>query len=119
MRGSRRAIGLLVATMLVTASSLAGCTTSIQPVTCEGGPYRCHPDSLDVKFCENEAITVDGADCASLGLAASKPFCVVVPSHSTCIETHYEVKGRDCSVREYRAVREWRECSAGTPTFAP
>ena len=119
MPGSRFAAGSILATLFVTATSLAGCTTGIHPVNFEVGAYRCQPGSRDVKFCENEAVEVEGPDCDSLGLAASKPFCVVTPSHSSCIETHYEVTGKNCKVLQYRALREWRVCSPGTPTFAP
>jgi hypothetical protein len=118
MRGARLAARLLSA-VLVAAPSLAGCTTSIQPVTCEGGPYRCRQDTRDVKFCENVAISVEGAGCAALGITPSSPFCVVTPAHTRCVDTNYEVAGRDCKVLEYRTVREWRACSPGTPTFAP
>jgi hypothetical protein len=118
MRGLRLLGRLLLVALLVAAPSLIGCTTIIQPVTCEGGPYRCSPDSRDVKFCENEAIEVEGADCAALGIAPSKPFCVVTPSHTRCVDTNYEVKDRDCKVLKYRTSREWRVCSPGTPTFA-
>ena len=117
MCGLPLAARLLVA-LLVAASLPAGCTTTLRPVKCEGGPYRCFEESRDVKFCESEAIAVEGSDCASLGLAASKPFCVVT-SQTCMVQTHYEVKDRDCKVLQYRAVREWRVCSPGTPTFAP
>jgi hypothetical protein len=119
MRGLRLATRLLAA-LLFAASLLAGCTTTLHHVTCEGGPYRCHEGSGDVMFCENEAIAVEGPDCAAVGLAASKHFCVVVPQPEPCAgETRFEMKGGDCKVLQYRALREWRECSPGTPTFAP
>ncbi len=117
MRRPRLAERLLAA-LVVATGLLLGCTTTIRPVTCTGGPYRCQEGARDVKFCENEALAVEGSECAGLGLAASKHFCVVTPQ--TCVmQTHYEVKDRDCRVLEYQAVREWRVCSPGTPTFAP
>jgi hypothetical protein len=76
-------------------------------------------DARDVKFCEDEAVAVEGRDCEALGLAASKHFCVVKSKDATCADTHYELKDRDCRVKQYQGVREWRECSPGTPTFAP
>lgn len=118
MRGPRLAARRLLATLLVVAPSLGGCTTAIHPVTCEGGAYRCNQGSRDVKFCENEAVTVEGSGCAALGVAPSKAFCVVTPAHTKCVDASYEVKDRDCKVLEYRTVREWRVCSPGTPTFA-
>jgi hypothetical protein len=119
MRGLRFA-GRLLAALFVAALSLAGCTTAVRPVQCTGGPYRCHENSGDVMFCENEAVALEGSDCAAVGLAPSKHFCVVVPQPQSCAsETHYEVKDRDCKVLRYRALREWRECSPETPTFAP
>jgi hypothetical protein len=108
---SRLALSIIATTWFLS------CTTMIQPVKCEAGPYRCNAGSRDVKFCENEVVAVQGSDCADMGLAVSKHFCVV--TSATCTDTHYEVKGRDCNVLEYRSVREWRECSPGTPTFAP
>ncbi len=119
MRRLHLAARLVAAALLAAALSQAGCTTSIQPVRCQGGPYRCSEEARDVKFCEDEAIAVEGADCGDLGLAPSKLFCIVKPQDETCSDTHYEVKDRDCKVRQYRAVREWRNCSAETPTFAP
>lgn len=119
MRGVRLAARPFLVALLFAAPSLAGCTTTIQPVRCEDAPYRCNPDARDVKFCENEAITVEGADCAALGIAPSKAFCVVTPSHTRCVDTNYAVRDRDCKVLEYNTVREWRVCSPGTPTFAP
>jgi hypothetical protein len=119
MRGLRLAARLLAA-LLFAALLLAGCTTTLRSVQCEGGPYRCHEGSGDVMFCENEVIAVEGSECAAAGLAPSKHFCVVVPQPQPCAgETHFEMKGLDCNVLQYRALREWRECSAGTPTFAP
>ena len=119
MRGLRL-VARLLAALLVAALLLAGCMTTVRPVQCAGGPYRCHENSGDVMFCENEAVAVEGSDCAAVGLAVSKHFCVVVPQPQPCASgTHFEVKGRDCKVVEYRALREWRECSAGTATFAP
>jgi hypothetical protein len=104
-----------VGAAMVAATLLASCTTFIQPVRCEGGDYRCNEQS-DVKFCEYQAVRVEGADCAAMGLAASKNFCVV--THTACVDTAYEVKARTCRVIQYRPLREWRECSPGTPTFA-
>ncbi len=69
-----------------------------------------------MKFCEYEAVAVEGADCAEVGLVASKHFCVV--TRSKCIGTNYEVKDRNCKVLQYTAIRQWPECSADTPTFA-
>lgn len=111
-RGSeaRRIAGLVV----VAAALFSSCTTYVRPVKCDGGPYRCNGEP-NVRFCEYEAVAVEGADCAELGLAASKSFCVI--THAACVDTHYAVKDRNCRVVQYRALREWRECSAGTPTF--
>jgi hypothetical protein len=118
MRGLALARTLLAASV-VTALSLAGCTTTIHPIQCKGGPYRCGEDSRDVKFCEDEAVVVAGRDCAEMGIKPSKRFCIVKREDETCSDKQYELKGRDCTVKEYRAVRQWRECSPGTPTFAP
>ena len=106
------------ATVVAVAGALVcACTTSMVPVKCTDRPYRCVEDT-DVKFCESEVLSIDGAGCDALGLAPSKRFCFVTPAHRTCVGTNYEVKGRDCRILEYRNVREWRECSEGTPTFA-
>ncbi len=118
MRDRRALAGPILAASLVMALSLAGCTTTVQPITCQGGPYRCN-EGRDMKFCEDEAIVVAGADCAALGIAPSKHFCIVKREDEVCADTHYALKGRDCRVEDYRAVREWRECAPGTPMFAP
>jgi hypothetical protein len=118
MRGLALARVLLAASV-VTALPSAGCTTTIHPIKCQGGPYRCYEDSRDVKFCEHEAVVVAGRDCADLGIGPSKHFCIVKREDETCSDAEYELNGRDCKVQQYRAVRQWRECSPGTPTFAP
>lgn len=105
---------LLASLVLAGAATLPSCTTYIRPVKCEGPPFTCN-ERTDVKFCEYEAVALAGADCADVGLVASKSFCVVTAS--ACVDTTYAVKDRDCKVREYRAVREWRACPPGTPTF--
>lgn len=104
--------------LLAGAIALAGCKTAMRPVTCEQRPYACTGER-DVKFCESEVVAAEGAGCAALGLAASGRFCFVTPAETSCVRTTYEVTGRDCRVVEYRGIREWRECSPGTPTFAP
>jgi hypothetical protein len=120
MRAIRIAARVLRAVLLLVAAAWsAGCTTSVQPVQCQGGPYRCNVGFRDVKFCEDEAVAVAGAGCTALGLAPSRHFCIVKPEDASCADTRYELKGLDCQVSEYRPVREWRECSEGTPTFAP
>jgi hypothetical protein len=100
--------------VFVVAAGLPSCTTYIQPVTCEGPPFSCN-ERTDVKFCEYEAVALDGPDCSGVGLVASKDFCVVTAT--ACRNTTYAVKDRDCTVLQYRPVREWRTCPAGTPTF--
>jgi hypothetical protein len=68
-------------------------------------------------FCENEAVAVEGKDCEAFGLAPSRHFCVV--TDGSCPATHYALADHDCRVLKYSAVRQWRQCSPGTPTFAP
>jgi hypothetical protein len=72
-----------------------------------------------VKFCEYEALAVDGSDCPALGLIASKRFCIVTPEYAPCVETRYEVADRVCRVLDQHPLGEWRECSQGAPTFSP
>lgn len=86
------------------------------PVQCEHRPYHCSGPT-DVEFCELQAMSVEGADCADLGLAPKKHFCFVMPAHMHCAHTNYTVKGRDCRIVEYRDIRQWSECTAGSPTF--
>jgi hypothetical protein len=106
--------------LTLAASWLLGCTTYVTPVACTGGAFRCN-ERRDVKFCHYEAVEVEGADCASVGLAASKPFCVVEPSFATsaCGKTDYEVSSRDCRVVSYRTLEETSECIVGAPVFTP
>lgn len=70
-----------------------------------------------MKFCEAEVLSTKGAGCAEVGLAPSKHFCFVTDAQTTCIHREYALQGRDCEIADYRDVREWRECSPGTPTF--
>jgi hypothetical protein len=67
--------------LLAGAIALAGCTTSMRPVTCEQRPYACAGER-DVKFCESEVVAVEGADCEALGLSPSKRFCFVTPAQT-------------------------------------
>lgn len=94
---------------------VAGCTTHIQPTTCEPGSTACG-GIHDARFCEYVATVVEGADCGSLGIAESRPFCVVT---TRCNDTDYAVKDRDCRVLRYQAVRDGyrNECTPGTPMF--
>jgi len=108
--GLRRVLGLA----LTVALTLPCCTTFMRPVTCGDKRHACG-ERHDVKFCENVVVAVEGADCAGAGLIAGKPFCYV--SSGPCVHTTYALKDRDCVVREYTPLREWYECSPGTPTF--
>ncbi len=103
---------------LVAGAWLTSCTTSLTPVACSGGAYTCN-ERTDVRFCEREAIEVQGTDCPSVRLAPGQRFCVVVSSASKCASTAYEVQGMRCKIQSYRAVQEGGECSVGTPTFRP
>jgi hypothetical protein len=96
------------------ALAVASCTTYLRPVECRGGPFKCN-EPLDVAFCEYVATSVEGSDCARLGLADGKSFCVV--THDRCRSTRYALRDADCRVVRYEPVREFRECSPGTPTF--
>jgi hypothetical protein len=100
--------------VVAAATACFSCTTYIDPETCHGGEFKCNERS-DVKFCEYVADTLEGAGCRELGLVTSGHFCVVTPA--SCIDTQYEVKNGDCKVARYTVLREWAECSPGTPTF--
>ena len=108
----RRLVASLVALAAITATS---CTTYVRRVTCEGGEYRCN-EQHDVKFCENIVVALDGRDCSDVGLVVGQRFCVVTADR--CVTTNYAIRDRDCRVLRYAGVREWRDCSPGTPTFA-
>jgi hypothetical protein len=90
-------------------------TTYVQPTLCDPGATAC-AGIHDARFCEYVAVSVEGADCGAIGLAQSKPFCVVT---TPCIDTNYAVKDRDCKVLRYQAVRDGMraECAPGAPTF--
>jgi hypothetical protein len=92
-----------------------GCTTYVQPTTCDPGSTACG-GVHDARFCEYVVVSLEGAECASLGLAESKHFCVVT---TQCIDTNYAVQDRDCKVLRYQTVRDSMraECAPGTPTF--
>jgi hypothetical protein len=106
------------AILLLVASSMAGCTTFVTPVACTGGPHACN-ERADVKFCEREAVAVQGADCPGVRLAPGGRFCVVMSQASVCASTAYRVKDLDCRIVTYRAIQEGQECPVGEPTFAP
>jgi hypothetical protein len=103
----------LAATVAV-SMALASCTAPMVPTDCGRQAFRCGAVS-DVKFCESVALDVEGSDCTSLGVEPSKPFCYA--TRARCVHADYAVKGRDCKVLRYQPVREWSECSLGTPTF--
>jgi hypothetical protein len=107
-------IKLVASLVLAEAALLSSCTTYVQPVKCEGPPFSCN-ERTDVKFCQYRAVALEGSECAAVGLVASRDFCVVTAT--ACVDTTYAVKDRDCKVLEYTAVRAWRMCPAGTPTF--
>jgi hypothetical protein len=115
-RERKAVLGRTLAAMLLAAAVwLPSCTTFVEPVQCQGPPFSCNERS-DVKFCQYTAVAVEGTDCANVGMVASKDFCVVTAT--ACVDTSYAVKGRDCRVLEYHAVRAWRQCPVGTPTFS-
>jgi hypothetical protein len=107
----RLARSLALLTLIAIVSS---CVTNLRPVQCAGQRYRCN-EHHDVKFCEYEVVDIAGPDCASLGLATSKHFCVAEPAR--CVQTHFELKGLQCDVVSYRGLGEWSECPAGVPIF--
>jgi hypothetical protein len=88
----------------------------MRPVACGDQRYKCG-ERHDVKFCENVALAVEGADCASVGLAAQQRFCFV--SSGRCVQTEYALTRQDCRVLRYEPVQESDACSPGTPTFGP
>jgi hypothetical protein len=96
---------------------VGGCTTYVQPVTCEEGATNCNQDR-DVKFCEYEAIEVAGTNCGDLGLAPGKRFCILDPIIGSypCMSSTYQAK--NCSVTLSRQLWDGRECSTGAPVFA-
>ena len=100
----------------VAMAVMTSCTTFIQPTTCEPGSTSC-AGIHDARFCEYQVLAVEGAECASLGIAASKPFCVVTTT--ACTETNYAVKDHDCKVLRYETVRDAMrdECPSGAPMF--
>ena len=96
--------------------ALPGCTTFVQPTSCEAKATRC-AGIHDARFCDIVATAVEGADCAGLGLVPSQHICIV--TRSACTHTDYAVKDRDCRMLRYEAVRSsWdNECPAGAPVF--
>jgi hypothetical protein len=103
--------------LLIVLATASGCTTFVQPTACEQGSTACGGID-DARFCDVVATAVEGADCQALGVVAAKHVCVV--TSSPCVDTDYAVKGRDCRVVRYVAVRDSSraECSFDTPTFA-
>jgi hypothetical protein len=106
----------LAGLVMVAGVVLASCTTFVEPTTCQRNSTSCGGID-DARFCEYVADAVRGMDCAELGLAPSRPFCVV--TFGSCIETSYAVKDRDCKVIRYETVRDSTraDCSPGTPMF--
>ena len=101
---------------LALAAVLGARTTYVQPVTCEPGSSACG-GLHDARFCEYRALAVQGLDSSSLGIAPSKPFCVVTTQ--ACIDTHYSVKDRDCEVLRYDRLGDNSrdDCPQGAPMF--
>jgi len=101
---------------MVAAVILPACTTLVRPTACPPGSTACGGIS-DARFCESVAISVEGTECAGLGIVKSKPFCVVTAG--PCIATRYAVKGRDCRVVQYQRLRDSArsECPLGAPMF--
>jgi hypothetical protein len=114
--------------VIAMAALLSGCTTFLEPTTCERAPMQ--PSGLrqhgtaacggihDARFCDYVAIAVEGADCNALGVIESKHFCVV--TRGACIDTNYSVNGRDCKVVRYKKVSDStfsEECATGAPFF--
>jgi len=102
--------------MLLATLIASGCTTLVQPTTCEPGATTCG-GIHDARFCEHVATELEGRDCAALGLAPSGHFCVVTTTG--CRETTYAVREQDCRVLRYETVRDamQAECPPGAPTF--
>jgi len=128
----RHAVSLARPLLLATSLLASGCTTFLEPTTCPPAVLTSPPDPAsarnhstqttacggihDARFCDYIAREVAGADCAALGVVASKHFCVV--TQGACVNTSYAVKGRDCRVVRYETVRDnafAEECSPGSP----
>ena len=117
----------LVTPWVVATLALSGCTTYLQPTTCDRlprsptGPQQgttACGGIHDARFCDYVAVAVEGADCAPLGIVETKHFCVV--THAACIDTHYAVKDHNCRVAHYEKVHDSpfaEECPSDAPTF--
>ncbi len=106
----------LVAAATAVIALLPACTTFVRPTACPPGATACGGIE-DARFCESTAISVEGADCAGLGIAPAKPFCVVTAG--PCVATTYAVEGRDCRVARYERLRDSArdDCPLGAPIF--
>jgi hypothetical protein len=96
-------------------AAVSGCTTYVHPTTCARGATAC-AGIHDARFCDYVAVSVQGTDCASLGVAETKHFCVAT---TKCIGTTYAFKDRDCRVVQSESVRDSArdECAPETPMF--
>ncbi len=112
---STRQLGRGIGVALMLGAALTCCTTFVRPIACGPTPRACG-EMHDARFCENIVVAAKGADCASAGLSAGQRFCYVT-MRGPCVWTTYALVGRDCVVSEYTPVREWYDCSPGTPTF--
>jgi hypothetical protein len=101
--------------MLLLLASTASCTTFVEPTTCVRGATACG-GIHDARFCDYVAISVEGADCAALGIAPARPFSVAA---GACGETRYVVRDHDCTVLRQRAVRDGvrSDVPSATPMF--
>jgi hypothetical protein len=113
-RGWRR-LGMSAAFVIGAAAAAPSCTTYIHPTTCARGETAC-AGIHDARFCDYVAVSVEGADCASFGVAPSKHFCVAT---TKCLGTSYAVKDSDCRVLRSESVRDGArdECAPDTPMF--
>jgi len=107
---SARIVGLVLPVLV------GSCTVFVTPTTCERGSTSC-AGIHDARFCEYVALSVEGADCAALGIAESRPFAIV--SARACGATQYAVKDHDCRVLRQRPVLDGIRADSplGTPMF--
>jgi|HubBroStandDraft_5_1064220.scaffolds.fasta_scaffold402150_2 hypothetical protein len=108
-------VGTIAILGLGSLAVLPSCTSYIQPTVCDKGATACGGIN-DARFCDDIAVAVEGQDCASLGIAEAKHFCVVT---TKCIDATYAVADRDCRVLRYQGVSDtyWANCEPGAPTF--
>ncbi len=100
----------------------AACATYVQPMTCQRGEHEeivACPTCVNrpPKFCVYDAITMEGDECAKLGIGEGHNVCILESGDSCFKPASINVQDRDCSLTRLHFVSGPGACTAGGGTF--